>query len=263
MNIEMPCDKSCLMVHNYFGPRRVYLKEYEEDRLFYAKKQIEYLQKYRNSLNKVYFTVNSRGNEDYDIIQELKSILPTKIWNADVELLVRHNVGLSYGAFSDVFRINRLNYDYYFFTEDDYLFVQNDFDKILISMFEKYDRAGYVSALIRDSSEIFPKHAGIQMGVTSSAVLEKLFVKCGNTLPHNDRHIHGLDYRADEWAGNVGQTNEIYKMGYELYDVRESYTSYVLMTQPQLHYEQWFANNTEEIISPVQRVIGKEYPIFF
>jgi hypothetical protein len=64
MNIDRSNYKSCLMVHNYFGPRRVYLKEYEEDRLFYAKKQIEYLQKYQNSLDKIYFTVNSRGHED-------------------------------------------------------------------------------------------------------------------------------------------------------------------------------------------------------
>jgi hypothetical protein len=255
---------SCLMVHNYFGPRRVYLQEYVDDPLFYAKKQIEFLQKYKHSLSKIYFTVNQRGLEDDPYIFELKKILPSKIQNASVELLLRPNIGLSYGAFSDIFKENRLKYDYYFFTEDDYLFVQDDFDKILIDMFNRYENAGYVSALVREESTVFPvypKHAGIQMGVTSSAVLEELFNKFGGSLPHNDKPMNGLDYSADETIGNVGQTNQIYKMGYELYDVRESYTSYVVMPWPYLRYEQWFEDKPDEIISPIQRVTGKMYPI--
>lgn len=239
--------KKLLVVHNYFGPRRVIYSPYVEDNLFLVKKQVEYLSEVKHNLDKIVFTVNSRGEEDSETIEKLKLLVPSKLQQAEVEILIRENVGLSYGAFSDVYRKYRTVYDYYFFTEDDYFFVEDWFDSILIDMLNENVSPGYLCGVVRD--DIFEKHAGNSVGVASSTALEAVFIE-ENMIPHNiDRSED--PYEPEVIPSQVLHTNSIFKKGYSLTDIRETYTLYHVWPNG---IERSFPENDREIIKPIQRL---------
>jgi hypothetical protein len=241
--------KSVLIVHNYFGPRRISFGPYEEDPLFLAKKQIQYLEEVKHNLDHVVLTVNSRGLEDNENISKLLSILPEKLQKASTEILIRENVGLSYGAFSDVYTKYRRNYDYYFFTEDDYLFCEDFFDTTLILMLMENENPGFLCAATRDMQP-FGKHAGNSTGVLTSKSLEAVFMDEG-CIPHV-REFQTDKYENVEIPSQVLHSTSITKRGFSLTDIGKIYTLYHAWESG---YERFFENNTREIITPLQRII--------
>ena len=244
--------KKILIVHNYFGPRRVFLKPYVDDPLFLVKKQIQYLEEVKHNLDHVVFTVNRRGDEDDENISILKQILPDKFQKATTEILIRENIGLSYGAFSDVYTKYRKNYDFYFFTEDDYLFCEDWFDSILIDMLLENENPGYLCGLVWVTDETLLFHAGNSVGVATSKALEDVYIE-KNEIPH--LKTSGSYEHEDEIPGSICSqvlhTNSIYKKGYSLTDISSRYTLYHMLPSG---VEKHFLNNDKEIITPVQRV---------
>ena len=69
-------------------------------------------------------------------MSEIFRIVPKKIKNCKVEVTFRENIGMSYGAFSDIFKSNLDRYDYYIFNEDDYVFINPNWDTYLVNKFE-------------------------------------------------------------------------------------------------------------------------------
>jgi len=245
--------RKILIVHNYFGPRRVFLKPYVEDPLFLVKKQIQYLEEVKHDLNHVIFTVNRRGVEDDENVSSLRQLFPEKFQKATTEILVRENVGLSYGAFSDVYAKYRRQYDYYFFTEDDYLFCENWFDSILIDMLTENENPGYLCGLVwilyGPGYEHGLVHAGNSVGVASSTALEDVYTE-KNEIPHLKTVS---SYETQEGiCSQVLHTNSIYEKGYSLTDISTRYTMYHTCPGGIEHH---FANNTREIITPIQRTL--------
>lgn len=240
---------SILIVHNYFGPRRVILQEYMEDALFFAKKQIEYLTNVEHSLDHIVFTINRRDERDDSLISQLRLMLPASLQKATTEIIVRENIGLSYGAFSDVYKKYRTGYSHYFFTEDDYLFCEDRFDSTLISMLMENDMPGYLCGVIRNI-EPFGLHAGNSVGVASSVALEDVFTE-NDSIPHVNKRTDD-PYEANVIPSQVLHTNSIHKKGYSLTDIGSRYTLYHVWPGG---YEHHFQNNDKEIIKPVQRTL--------
>ena len=116
--------RSCLAVNFYFGERRRTIEEYVIDRLTFLRKQVETLEHYHHNLDKIVFNFNVEP-EHYEYVNEAMKIVPKKLQNTPVEVHLRKNVGLSYGAFSDTFYRLRSEYDYFIFNEDDYFLVEN------------------------------------------------------------------------------------------------------------------------------------------
>ena len=210
-------NKTCYVVNFYLGNRRFDIDTYKTDKLCYLRYQIETLQKYRHSLSKIVFNFNVEPDH-YDRLNEALKIIPPKIQNADVEINIRKNIGFSYGAFSDIFGKYMNKYDYYIFNEDDYVFVQDNFDKYLVGKFNSLPNCGYLCGIVRETTPIHQKHAGMSSGISSFEVLKKVYDRYGE-LPYGKT----ADYSNNECVSQVGQSNAIIQLGYEIYDIREDY----------------------------------------
>ena len=211
--------KTCYVINFYFGERRKTVDLYNQNRLIFYKKQIEVLEKYVHSLNKIIFTCNIE-KEDYKYVSELFKITPKFIQNAEVELYFRENYGLSYGAWSDAFDRNEDKYDYFIFNEDDYFFIQNNWDKYLVNKFNQYNDCGFVCPIVREPHHWndYKKHAGHSTNISSNKVLKEIKQKFGS-LPHGDKK----DYHSNERIGQIGQTSSCLELGYNIYDIRDEY----------------------------------------
>jgi len=209
--------KSCYVINFFLGDRRFDIHTYQTDKLCYLKYQIETLQKYKHSLSKIVFNFNVEPDH-YNRLNDAINIIPKRIQNTDVEINIRKNYGLSYGAFSDIFKKYMDNYDYYIFNEDDYVIVQDNFDEYMVNKFDSLPNCGYLCGLVRETSKFHQKHAGMSSGISSYEVLKKIYDLYGE-LPH----AKTTDYSNNECYSQVEQSNAMVKLGYEIYDIREEY----------------------------------------
>jgi len=213
-------EKTCYVINFYFGERRKTIERYNKiDRLYFLRKQIEFLEKYSHNLNKIIFTCNIE-KEHYKYVSDIFRIVPKYIQGAEVELHFRENYGLSYAAWSDAFDRNEDKYDYFIFNEDDYFFVQNNWDGYLINKFNQYEDCGFVCPIIREPHHWndYKKHAGHSTNISSNKVLKEIKNKYGS-LPHGDKK----DYHTNERLGQIGQTSSCLELGYNIYDIRDDY----------------------------------------
>ena len=234
--------KVCYIIAFWFGERRRGDERENNDKLFYLKKQIEYLKKVRHGINNVIFNFNIEDNQ-YDILNEAIKIIPSKIKNTDIEINIRKNIGMSYGAFSDCFIKNKDKYEYFIFNEDDYIFIENFFDKTLIEMFNEKENCGYFCMI---ASDAFKRHAGHCAGITTNEILSKIYNLKGE-LPHSK----GKGYSDNELLGQVEQSHSVVELGYTIDDVQEKYrVDFAVGDKFRTYYE----NNKKEIIVPIQKL---------
>lgn len=197
-----------LVISAYGGERRVYDPNYEADRGFYLRLQMQQLRVLNHELTQV-TVMDSGGDANYaKALHEFGEIIP------NMEIISRVNVGLSYGALNDAFARHRADFDYYILLEDDYFFVEDHFDRTLVEMFRGYRDCGYLCSL----RSVGPVHAGICNGIFSGHVLEQIWVKEG-ALPHHN----GLDYSLCEMYGQIDLSSAVIRAGYQLYDIGDRY----------------------------------------
>lgn len=213
-------NKTCYVINFYFGNRRKTIEKYtKDDRLFFYKKQIELLEKYSHSLSKIIFTCNIE-KEDYKYVSDLFRITPKYIQGVEVELHFRENYGLSYAGWSDAYDRNEDKYDYFIFNEDDYFFVQNNWDIYLKNKFDSYSDAGFVCVAIREPNRWndYKKHAGHSASISSNKVLKEIKDKYGS-LPH----VKSNKYSEVEKESQINQSFCCLELGYNIYDIRDDF----------------------------------------
>jgi len=209
--------KVCYIINFYFGERRNRVTPiYNEDRLCFLKKHIELLNKLKHNMDKVIFNFNVDPS-DYSTVNNALKITPKKINKTNIEVKLRQNFGMSYGAWSDNFIDNKDEYDYFIFNEDDYFFIIDYFDQILVNKFESKENSGYLCGLVLET-KIHPLHAAHATGISSNKVLSEVVKKFGE-LPHNKSNDYGLV----QTNSQVRQTNSMVEMGYMLYDLGDEY----------------------------------------
>lgn len=214
----------CLVNNFWIGGRRFEYSEYQKDNLFFLKKQIECLQTYKHNLTKIIFNFNVIP-EHYKYLSEVYSITPKQIQGAEVEINIRENVGISYGAWSDTFKKYKSEYDYYVFNEDDYFFVQHDWDSYLVNKHNSYDDCGYLCMVIREPAKWnkFKKHAGSSVGIASTENLMKIYSKYGK-LPSLDENLEGKEGYYEGWSDIQLDFGFVFlELGLNIYDVRDDY----------------------------------------
>jgi virginiamycin A acetyltransferase len=239
--------KKCLIINFYLGDRRKCIPEYNEDKLCLLKKQVEYLERYKNSLDLIVFSFNKTDNH-YDYVNEIERIIPDKIGEARTEIVTRENYGMSYGAWSDSFSRHRDKFDYFIFNEDDYFFVQNNWDTYLVDKFNYYGDCGYLCGIVRkpDGSNYYKEHAGHSVGISSNNVLSNVYEKFG-CLPHSKSN----DYLSNENEGQIMQSNSIIELGYKLYDIRDDYrVQFAVSHSPGVDIDRFFWWNERDLIVP-------------
>jgi hypothetical protein len=249
-------NKTCYIINLYFGERRCEFEEMQNDRLFFLKKQLEYLEKYKHSLSTIVFGINIEP-EHYNYVNQALLLIPKYIQGANVEIVLRKNIGMSYGTWSDIIDKNRNLYEYYILNEDDYFFVQNNWDAYLINKFNSYDDCGYFCMAVAEpiKEQHYKKHASHASGITSWKVLEQIYNKYGK-LPYCDNN----DYNGNEQIGQIGQTNLYVQLGFNIYDIRKDYRLAFAMG-PHSAFDIWrlFWWNENDLILPARLVINPEY----
>lgn len=234
--------KVCYVVNFWFGERRMLVKKYLDNQLFYLKKQIEFLKNLKNNIDTVILNFNLIP-QHYYFIKDIFELVPKKINQTKVKVNFRENIGMSYGAFSDIFISNSNEFDYYIFNEDDYVFTQDNWDEYLVNKFNSIENCGYLSMIVSEPNSVVPIHAAHSTGISSYRVLQEV-VNAHGELPHSRGHSYG-EHQND---GQIKQTNVIHNLGYGLHDVRDDYcVLYLNSTDEIIGYH---ANNEKIIIQP-------------
>lgn len=229
------------------GPRRYMFPESLSKRTFYLEKQVEQLSSLKHNLSQITFVVPNYEQQPKEYTDFLNS-LPSKIRETPVVVEHRPNVGMSYGGFNHCYVKWRQEFEYYFFLEDDYFFVKDDFDKIFIEEIEQYPNCGYLCMNKGNGGGVYKMHAAVPMGILRSAACEVVFSKYGE-LPHSK---NPTDYTANE-AGQVAFGHSFLECGFELRDWEHRFRCWLSMLGRVCCIYQ---HNKEDIIVPTQVLIN-------
>ena len=214
--------KKCLVVNFWLGDRRDEYDSYKVDKLHLLKRQIKTLINYKHNLTKIIFNFNIEP-EHYKYLSEVYSLTPKQIQGAEVDINIRENIGISYGAWSDMFKKYNNNFDYYIFNEDDYFFVQNEWDDYLVNKHNSYDDCGYLCMFIREphSWNDYRKLAGSSVGIASTKTLNKIIDKYGKLPSISDKNENAYK---DSMEVQIEFGFAFTEVGLNIYDVRDDYS---------------------------------------
>ena len=148
----------CLIVAFYNGTsRNIEHGEGEGSFSTYLEKHKTCLKKYKHSLDTIIFAIAEDGRRKIEIVK-----------HGGITYLFRPNKGMSFGSWVDTVNIYRGEFDYYIFGEDDYLFVKDNFDEILVNTYSKWGKD-----FIVNWSDGKPRGLTSTIGIVSKAALEK------------------------------------------------------------------------------------------
>lgn len=186
----------------YFGNRRVNDHIYHnENRYDYIEWQIKQLELLKTTLiDKIVFVLSGV----IEIPNDLN--IPKTINNIPVDVLIRENIGLSYGAWN--FAVNHYGHEfnYYFLIEDDYIPVMDFWDSVFMD--KMVDNVAYVCSL-------FTNHVAMPNGlIKGSAILETGGVK----------HASSSDYGPNEIAGQIQWGENLQNHGWDIVDIAKEYS---------------------------------------
>jgi RimJ/RimL family protein N-acetyltransferase len=174
-----------------------------------------------------------------------------------LRVLVRPNIGLSFGAYNFAFSLFADAYDYWLFTEDDQIMVKDGYLRKAIGQLEQDTNIGFV-ALVGVSQSVFhPHHAHGGVGVAPRTVLQR--VKAANPSPtHPEGHLpyHVSDgYANQELLGEICFTNAIDRLGYRLVDLddEEVVVAWGQSSRRTPRMTPWREEMAVAAISPVKR----------
>lgn len=257
--------KTCYVVNFYLGDRRNTNSAYENDRLSYLIKQIECLSAIPHNLSKIVFNFNLR-EEDYHYVSKIWEITPKRLGTADVVVSIRPNKGMSYGAWNDTFVKYKTKYDYYIFNEDDYFFIEPNWDKYLITKYNTSENCGYLCMMVRNPDwwNEYRKHAGHSTGIASTENLLKVYNKY-QILPHNDVHTNWVkdDNHSEYQKGENSQlifSFAFIELGMNVLDVSDDYRVEFNMTaesDPDIWRLFWW--NDKVLITPALLLFEGNY----
>lgn len=215
--------KTCYVINFWLGDRRRTVSKNDEDRLYFLKKQIEVLQSIRHNLNKIIFTFNIES-EHYHYLSDVFKLIPKSIQGADCEINIRENYGISYGAWSDIFTKYKSEYDYYIFTEDDYFFIEHNWDDYLVKKHNSYEDCGYLCMMVREphSWNGYRKIAGSSVGIASSETLMQIYKKFGKLPSLNKADNNDNVYKSGHDIQNQFGFSFL-EIGKNIYDIRDDY----------------------------------------
>lgn len=133
------------------------------------------------------------------------------------------NRGRSYGQWSRMFERFMDNFSHYIFIEDDYAPVMDNFDEILVGLYEDHfikDKCGFLCGMVDGKGRYFDdpafcQHAAVSNGISRYCVLKDVYERFG-CLPH-DQH--------DYCAGQLIFSDAFVDVGYTLQDWLDKYRS--------------------------------------
>ena len=189
----------------YGGARRDKNAEYEADRSYFLREHLAALSEVENSLSLVTIVAPPpRGPDpvEYGVryrstnpaqreasYEEFLKNLPRRVGSAEVRFLRRStNAGFSYGSWHDAYENYSVKrgerFDWWWFVEDDYVFVQDGFDALLAEQAKEDSTCGYLASLVQGTKDP-GYHASMPHGLLRGEALRDLHGSLGE-LSHSD-----------------------------------------------------------------------------
>jgi len=155
-------------------------KYFIEDRSTYIRGQIHQLRTLAHNLDQVTIAVPNNPKEPKEFTEFLDS-LPPKIKNTQIEIFRRPNGGHSYGSLNSVYEKYTDEFEYYILLEDDYAFVLNHFEKIMIELIEEQNGDLLAQSIVPGPHNII--HAPLGNFICKTSALKLIWDRFGQ-LPH-------------------------------------------------------------------------------
>lgn len=254
------------------GMRRVNPKKYIKNRAIFLQEHFKQLQILSHSISQITVVVNHNPEEPPEFRDFLNSLPPT-VRHAQVVLIERPNVGFSYGGYSDVFAKYRTSFSHYILMEDDYTYVMDDFDAIMMQKMEDANKCGFVSfwnaqgtkkqmldrlpkmknnLLMAEAIEkYFPEefyYPRIALGLMNSKMLDDVYTHYG-TLPYASGANHG----ECKIEGQFGLSVVGQKFGWSVEDLTPEYG--VVGFGPLGEIQTYNPKNKEIFVKAIQAMI--------
>ena len=170
----------------------------------------------------IFVNANINSSEGNKFIENINN---QKIKRGKIIAYTRENFGLSFGSYNDAFKKFKKDYDYFLFTEDDWIIFKDNYLKIGIDILNKNPKAGMVSyvgvtkinkkkwnELGLKKETAYGCHGGV--GLSSTKILSIVEKKYG-CLPHYTKN----DYRKSITYGEIRFPNSFIQIGYNLVDL--------------------------------------------
>lgn len=139
----------------------------------------------------------------------------------ELKVLVRDNIGLSFGGFSAAFSAFQQDYDNWVFTEDDQVMARDGYLKTAIGQLDADATVGFVALVGVSRDDRYPPccHGGV--GCTRRRILRRVCE--ANRLPDGSEgllpYFVSNGYDQQELRGEIPFTNAIANLGYQLVDL--------------------------------------------
>lgn len=218
------------------GPRRGGDEFYNKDRSIYLRAQIATLNLLQHHLSQITFVVPKNTEEPVQF-RDLIDNIPEKIGETPIKIIETKNTHSSYGPYHYVYSLYKETFDYYILIEDDYVFVKNNFDDILVKIMKK-TKCGYLCGRIGKCGDGLPI-ASVSNGLVHSSAFKQIWDHFG-CIPH---------------AGQVEFSDAFLNSGVKMKDYGGTFRT------PFYGFGScaWFhASNEEDLIVPVQCYLNQE-----
>ncbi len=238
--------KNCKIISTYFGPRRNKPNGIEDTINFWNDKILKYELEIDPGVKVDTIIVNhDYGNkkvkeylDSLDGLSTKRGII--KIYNRPWD----KGTGGSFLSFGKAFEKFKNEYDYWFFTEDNVIMIQDNYYLKALNQIEKKEKIGYICCMRAGSfdsqKKINKKWCHGACGLTKREHLEEVYNKFGQ-LPHSNEPIPNeiqekikkddlsafkigkeINNGENSWYkkfckdGEIEFTNQIHELGYEL-----------------------------------------------
>lgn len=201
----------------YIGDRPVQVSNISDDKLYYFKKQLEYLERYKHRLFKFYFVVTFQ-NEDY--YEEYRDIL-SEYSNDLINISFKVNLGGSYTSWKFGLDIDGGVSDLVFLIEDDYvIYDEKSIDNILLD-FSEYPNLFYYcgewsTTPMRIKNRTIVAHAAISNGIINN--------KMYHSSPHRFDVVNEIT-REDLFLNQITFLEPFRLDGFTIKDYKLKYSS--------------------------------------
>lgn len=208
-----------LIVACWGGKRRLHTPAYEADRAYFARQQAAHLERFRHSLAQVTFVVPEGG--DPALGEYLSSL--RRIRDARVAVLRRPNEGLSYGSWDHALRLTHRDFDHHLLLEDDYVFVEDGFDRTLAEWHDSLPDCGYLCSMVQEVGG--RRFAGVSNGVCRSDHYLLASALHGGKLPYVGGQVEGHGYYAYHGEGGQVEVGACWECcGRRIHDITARYS---------------------------------------
>ena len=152
------------VISNYVGARR-FAPKLQLDPLFYIKSHCNYFTNNKlEGVSKITFVLNK--SDDYRRDEEFIDYVNNIKLSTEHELIVRDNIGFSYGAWQSVVEKNK-DFDYHFLLEDDYIPRDNKIIENFFNAMQNKDKTVFVCCIYENG------HCAMSSGLLNTKIVNK------------------------------------------------------------------------------------------